>query len=185
MAACSIAIALGVMGAFTLVRGLMFRRHFRRHGPWETAACGPSFAGRWDARVRHDWRGRRGGGIGRSLWLRHVFARLDTTPGQEREIRSAIEDLREQARDARAGAKDAREDLANAVRGDSFDDAAFGKAESRADATIAQMKGAFAAALQRIHAVLDPHQRERLADLLAKGPGFRSRGGTPYRDGPT
>jgi hypothetical protein len=42
----------------------------------------------------------------------------------------------------------------------------------------------FANALRRIHAVLDPKQRERLAELVAKGPfgGRHARWGSPYRD---
>jgi hypothetical protein len=190
MAVCSIAIALGVVSALALVKGLMFRRRFRRHGPWALAACGPGFAGHGDGgcgrgdddqgygRWGHGWRR----GVGRSFWLRTVFSRLDTTPGQEREIRSAIEELQKTAWEAKSGVKGAREDLANAIRGESFDESAFGEAQGRADTTMNQVKDAFAAALKRIHAVLDANQRERLAELLTKGPGFGRRGGTPYRD---
>lgn len=182
---CSIAIALGALGAVALVKGLA-RRRFRRHGLWALGACGPSMAfgpAREDDGPRH--RGWRRHGVGRSFWLRSVFSRLDTTPGQEREIRAAIEDLQKTAWEAKSGVKGARDDLANAIRGESFDESAFGEAQGRADASLTQVRGAFGAALRRVHAVLDPHQRERLAELVAKGPGFgrRTRSAeTPYRD---
>ncbi len=183
MAACSIAMALGVVGALALVKGLVFRRRFRRHGPWAIAACGPSFAGHGACGddARHGGGGWRRG-VGQSFWLRHVFARLDTTPGQEREIRSAIEELRKTAWEAKSAVNVARDDLANAIRGESFDDSAFSEAQGRADTTLHQVKDAFAVALKRIHSVLDPHQRERLAELLSKGPSFGRGGGSPYRD---
>lgn len=198
MALCSIAIAAGVVGVVAAVRGLMFRRRFRAYGPWAFAACGPTLgagchgAGYGDG-DRHDSRRRRdrgwGGGFGfaagpgGSFWLRALFARLDTTPGQEREIRAAIEELQSTARDAKAGIMAGREELATAVGGESFDESALGEASGRADAAAARVKDAFAVTLKRIHAVLDARQRERLAELLAKGPGFRRRGwGNPYRD---
>jgi uncharacterized membrane protein len=115
--------------------------------------------------------------------LRALFARLDTTPGQEREIRSAIEEAQRTAFDAREGLKGAREEIAKAIRGESFDDVAVGEASARADTTASRVKDALANALRRIHAVLDANQRERLAEIVANGPGFGRRGwGGPYRD---
>lgn len=117
-------------------------------------------------------------GVGRSFWLRRVFTRLDTTPGQEREIRGALEDLQKTARGAKESLKGSREGLARAIRGDVFDDLAIGEAREKADAVAFQVKEAFEAALRRVHAVLDANQRERLAELLEKG---RRGGGHPYR----
>src|SRR5262245_53421455 len=107
MALCSIAIAAGVVGLFAVAKRWIFRRRF---APWAFSACGPGFGdhggcGRWANRERHgfeDW-SRGAGRAGRSFWLRGVFSRLDTTPGQEREIRSAIEELQKSAREARNG----------------------------------------------------------------------------------
>ena len=59
-----------------------------RHG------CGPGWRGRgWHGR---GWRGRGwsgGGRAGRYWMLRRVFEKLDTTPGQEREIREAVDEV--------------------------------------------------------------------------------------------
>ncbi|HEY8074549.1 MAG TPA: periplasmic heavy metal sensor [Labilithrix sp.] len=127
----------------------------------------------------------RGGGIGGSFWLRAIFSRLDTTPGQEKEIRSALEDLRKTARESKESLGASREAVARAVRHETFDEIAIGEATVKADAAAGQVKQAFEAALRRIHAVLDPKQRERLAELLEKGPrGFGGGGGGwggPYR----
>jgi len=164
MALCSIAIALGIVSAFALTKKLVFRRRF---------GCAP-----------HSRRG----GPGRSFWLRSLFARLDTTPGQEREIRAAIEELRDRARDAKSGVGETREGIGQAVAGESFDEAAFESVTARFDATAEKMKDAAAVALRRIHAVLDPKQRERLAELVSRGAFGRwgrpvVLGGGPYRGG--
>lgn len=191
MALCSIAMAAGIVGVMTLVRGLVFRRRFAHGG-----GCGPQgFAGGacgGEGRGLRGWgRWRRFGGdgsIGRSFWLRALYTRLDTTPGQEREIRAAIEELRERAFDAKADLPETRENLSKALAGDVFDDSAFEAVSARFDATSEKMKDALASALKRIHGVLDPKQRERLAELVGKGfgpwgrGGFRGYGG-PYRGG--
>jgi hypothetical protein len=191
MALCTIAVALGVVGAVALVKRLAFRRRFGG-GPWALASCGPGFGGHgcgggdgytgpWS---RRGWGrfGGFGGGPGGTFWLRALFARLDTTPGQEREIRGAIEEFQERARDAKDGLKGAREHIAKAIGGESFDDVAVGDASGRADAAAMQIKDAFVMTLKRIHGVLDTKQRERLADLLARGGFGRRAWGNPYRD---
>jgi hypothetical protein len=190
------------------VKRLVWGRRFGGYRHWALAGCGPSFgghgcgpefgagsgggcrAGGQDDGEGHGharWRSRWGhggfGGPGRSFWLRAVFARLDTTPGQEREIRSAIEEFQSTLYDAKDGLKGVREDLARAISGESFDEIAAGEASGRADTAVSRAKDALASALKRIHAVLDPKQRERLAEILAKGPaGFGPRSwGNPYR----
>jgi Spy/CpxP family protein refolding chaperone len=197
MALCSIAVAAGVVGIVALVKGALFHRRFGRFGhgfgpPWAMAACGPSLGGEGacgrGGPFRHGfgrWRGfgAHGGGPGGSFWLRAIFARLDTTPGQEKEIRAAIEDFQRTAREAKDGLHASREGLAKAIAGETFDEIAIGEASVKIDATAAKVKEAFEAALRRIHAVLDPKQRERLSRLVAEGPrGMRDGWGNhPYR----
>ena len=196
MALCSIAIAATIVGVVAVVKRLVFRRRFGHlafaGGPCggggfggmgfgdEGASCGGRGFKRWG---RH-WGGHRGG-IGGSFWLRALYARLDTTPGQEREIRAAIEELRERARDAKSGLPETRENIGKSVAGETFDTAAFEAVSARFDATAEKMKDALASALKRIHAVLDPKQRERLADIVSKGAfgRFGRGGGGPYRAG--
>jgi hypothetical protein len=193
MALCSIAVAAGVVGVVALVRGLVFRRRFARFGgggcgPGAGACGGGGFRpGPWGGRRWRGgwgWGGRGDGGIGRSFWLRGLFARLDTTPGQEKEIRAALEELRDAARASKESLSGAREGVARAVKGEVFDEIAIGEASVKLDGATGGVKNAFEAALRRIHAVLDPKQRERLAALLERGPrAFRDGFGGPYRSG--
>jgi Spy/CpxP family protein refolding chaperone len=210
MALCSIAIAAGIVGVVAVVKRLVFRHRFGHlafaggpcggggfggygygydggggGGDGGNSSCGGRGFRKWGG---GGWRGHRGG-IGGSFWVRMLFARLDTTPGQEREIRAAIEDLRDRAMDAKSGMLETHENLGKAIGGETFDDAAFEAVSARVDATSEKMKDAFASALKRIHAVLDPKQRERLAEIVSKGSfGRWGRGGGPggsgpYRDG--
>ena len=118
-----------------------------------------------------------------------LYARLDTTPGQEREIRAAIEELRERARDAKSGMLETRENLGKSVAGEAFDTSAFEAVSARVDATSEKMKDAASSALKRIHGVLDPKQRERLARsrqqgrVRSLGTRWGGGGGGPYRGG--
>jgi Spy/CpxP family protein refolding chaperone len=194
MALCSIAIAAGIVGVVAIVKRLVFRRRFG-HLAFAGGPCGGGgpgfgyggFGGPPWARGFRSWgRGGHRGGIGGSFWLRMLYARLDTTPGQEREIRAAIEELRDRAKDAKSGMLETRESLGKSVAGETFDDAAFEAVSARVDATSEKMKDALSSALKRVHAVLDPKQRERLADLVSKGAFSRwgrGGGGGPYRSG--
>ena len=182
MALCSIAIAAGVIGIVAVVKRLIFRRRFG--GPMAFAGCGSGFGMMGGGHHHHGPWGRRwGGGPGRSFWLRGLFYQLDTTPGQEREIRAAVEDFQHVAFDARGRFGEMRSDLSRAVSGESFDETAVGEANTRVEAVASTVKEAFTGALKRIHGVLDPKQRERLAEIIDKGPRFSSRWGGPYRDG--
>jgi Spy/CpxP family protein refolding chaperone len=185
MALCSIAIAAGIVGVVAVVKRLVFRRRFG-HYAFAGGPCGggPGF-GYGGGGFRGWGRGGHRGGIGGSFWLRMLYTRLDTTPGQEREIRAAIEDLRDRAKDAKSGMLETRENLGKSIAAETFDDAAFEAVSARVDATSEKMKDALSAALKRIHAVLDPKQRERLADLVSRGAFGRwgRGGGGPYRSG--
>ncbi len=177
MALCgssAIAIAAAVVGVVALVKGFVLRRRFGG------GHCG----GRGGHGFRR-WGGRRG--IGRSFWLRALYARLDTTPGQEREIRAAIEDLQSRARDAKSALPETRTNIGKALAGETFDESAFEAVRARLDATGEMLKDALSSALKRIHGVLDPKQRERLAAIVSEG-GFGRWGrgggyGGPYRGG--
>jgi hypothetical protein len=178
MALCSIAIAAGVVGMVAVLKWFVFRRRFG----YFAHAGGPCGGGPWGHEGRWSRWGH-GRGVGRSFWLRALFARLDTTPGQEREIRAAIEDLRDRARDAKSGLFESRENIGKAIAGETFDIGAFEAASARVDATSEKVKDALRSALEKIHVVLDPKQRERLAEIVSKGGfgGFGRSGGGPYR----
>ena len=176
MTTTAIAWAVGILSAFAIVKRIMFRRYARRMG-FAGGGWGQGFGrhgggGRWGKR-----------GIGRSFWLRAIFAKLDTTPGQEREIRAAIEEMQDRAVDAKKGMPETRTNIARAVGTDDFDMGALEAFNARVDATAEMMKDAFGSTLRRIHGVLDAKQRQRLAELIASGGfrGFGGPGGGPYR----
>ena len=155
-----LAFGLGVLG---LVAARRARCHHHGSGGLH---YGPPWA-RW-----HD--GHRGRGM-----LYMMFARIDATPTQERAILHEVATLRARLRDSRATLRDSRGDLAAAMRGSSLDDAALGAVLGCVDAVTTETRGAMLEALRNVHAVLDDHQREKLASLLDGG--WFKRGGSPYR----
>ena len=115
---------------------------------------------------RHRRWGRRFGAL---HWAMH---RLETTPGQEKEIREALGELREQARSAREELRASRSDVANALRSARLDAGDLDQLLHRHDPLLERMRTASANAVARIHATLDERQRDRLASLVESGPGF-------------
>ena len=127
-----------------------------------------------------DWRGGGGGGgwrgwgarQGQRFFLRGLFERLQTTPGQEKAIVSALDDLRAAGQGVRDEMRGARSEVATALRGESFDEVALGGATARVEHGIDTMRKAGIDAFAKIHGALDERQRAQLADWLERGPGF-------------
>lgn len=121
-----------------------------------------------------------GGSIGRSWFMRALFERLDTTPGQEKVIVGAVSEVREALGSLRDEGKRSRDDLARALRSPAFDEALFGEAFARHETTLGELRKKVMDSFAKVHDALDEKQRARLADLIESGPGFRGFGG-PYR----
>jgi uncharacterized membrane protein len=118
--------------------------------------------------------GRRGpGGPGGRLALRAVFERLETTPGQERVILAALDELRENRKALRDEAKQTRADLAHAIEGGLIEDSTLEDAFARHDRTLAQLRVGFNEALKKVVETLDADQRKELAGWI-EGGFFRS-----------
>lgn len=108
-------------------------------------------------------------------FLRHKLDKLvravRATPEQATEIRSAFDDLRGELEGVKQTLGGQRRDLAEALREDSVHhervDVVFTAQREALEGAQAAMKRA----LDRVHTVLDPVQRGRLADLLASGRG--------------
>ena len=81
MGHCSMGIIPIILGAVLLL-GLAKRAFFLRRFGYG-GGCG-------HRGYHHGYGGYGGHGPGRSWWLRGLFSRLDTTPGQEKEIRAAM-----------------------------------------------------------------------------------------------
>lgn len=121
-----------------------------------------------------------GGGRGPRGALRFLFRKLDTTSGQEKEIKAAVEELFTAGKALREESRKSRDDVATLLRTETLDETVLGGLFSRHDDRLRELQKAFADALGRVHQALDPAQREQLAKLLESGehgPGF----GGPYR----
>ncbi len=130
-----------------------------------------------------------GGGFGRNRALRWLFRSLDTTPGQEKVIRGALEEAWGVAREARSAARDQRGNLAAALRAEGPDAPVFAEVQTGVRAAYDRAEQAMTAAFRRIHEILDPMQRERLARIVdGSGAPWAARrfgfAGGPYRGGP-
>ncbi len=121
------------------------------------------------SRHRHfGWHGRRGFG-GRFL-LRRVLERLDTTPGQEKVIREAIHDLKEDAYGMRGEMRGTRSELAEALRAPELDKALLDNIFAKHDEVIEKLRASVVGTAEKVHTTLDEQQRKRLADMIESGP---------------
>jgi hypothetical protein len=120
------------------------------------------------------WGGRGFGGP--NVFMRMLFQRLETTPGQEKVIVAAYEEMREAAQKARGELKASRGDVAKAMRSESIDEVFFGEMFARHDTALEALRKASLGAVAKVHDALDEKQRARFADLIESGPaGFRGR----------
>jgi uncharacterized membrane protein len=169
-------IALAAVLALVAFKFLHHRRMCSAGGPpW----------GQHGHHGHHDHHQRRGGGWrggGRGMmWA--ALARLDLSPAQEKVVRAEVDKVRDRARGLRDEAKASRGDMARSIRSDTFEEGALADMFVRHDDRMHELRGEVAGALGRIHAALDPEQRERLADLIEEGPRGLWRGARrgPYR----
>lgn len=108
----------------------------------------------------------------RSRALHHMLAHLDTAPGQEKVIFAAARELEDRARESSKAFWDSRRDLAEVIRGAHLDEGRLEETFRKHDATLAELRSAFADALRKIHETLDERQRKVLSDLVESGPRF-------------
>jgi Spy/CpxP family protein refolding chaperone len=126
----------------------------------------------WHGHWGHDSHHGRGGG--RRRWLmRSVFERLDTTPGQEKAIVAALDELREEKKLVRDEAEQTRADLARVVASGLVDDTSLEETFARHDRLLAQLRVSFVEALKKATEALDDRQRKQVGDLLERFGGGR------------
>ncbi len=136
-------------------------------GGWGRRRWGGGYG--YDAGEEGGWGG---GWGGPRAFLRGLFQRLETTPGQEKVILAAVEEMREAARSARGELRATRADVAKAMRAPGVDEVLFGEMFARHDAALEAMRKAAVGAVAKVHDALDEKQRARFADLIESGPGF-------------
>lgn len=142
------------------------------HRRWGGHGCG----GRgcddgWGRRGRYDDDGGRSYDDGAPIFLRGIFERLGTTPGQERVIRDAVDELKQAAKKIADERRQTVRDVADAVRGADFSTEKMGDAFARLDGAVETLRTAAFSALAKVHDALDEPQRRKLADLIQRAGG--------------
>jgi hypothetical protein len=170
---------IGAACLFGLVKVLRGGRRWHGYGGWGHGGYG-GFRGGY---------GFRGGG-GR-WFLRALFERLETTPGQEKVILQELDQLRENKRAVHEELEQIRRDIARALRTEAFDQSALDEAYGRQDALLTKLRAQFSVALSKVHEALDDRQRKQIGDWLEGGGFFGGGprwgghgpfGGGPYRN---
>ena len=110
------------------------------------------------------WRRR---GPARAAW---ILRRIGATPDQERAVRAELDALSEAFLALRADARPLRGDLADLIAAPALDAARVRETIDARLANVAALRTRVAEAIARVHDVLDPAQRERLAALVREGP---------------
>ena len=109
--------------------------------------------------------------------LNRLLDRLDTTPGQEKVIREAVDTLMDDLHDARSELRATRVDVARAIAGETLDRGAIDGVFERHDLVIERVRQNALDSFGKVHETLDGRQRRILAELIEAGPfarGFRS-----------
>jgi Heavy-metal resistance len=113
--------------------------------------------------------GRRGFGGGRYFFHR-ILDRLDTTPGQEKVIREAIHDFKQEAWSLRSEVRGTRTEIAQALRAPELDRALLDRVFEKHDEVIEKLRASLLGTAGKVHGTLDERQRKQLADMIESGP---------------
>ncbi len=100
-----------------------------------------------------------------------VLDRIDASPAQERVIKQAVADFRDELRGLRAPLKQSRAQLAAALRKPAFDEVLLGELFAQHDDVIEKGRKAFVGLMAKTHEALEDKQRQDLAALVERGPG--------------
>jgi uncharacterized membrane protein len=120
-----------------------------------------------------------GGRMRKRFVVRAILEHVRATPAQERAIGAAFEEFRDEMKRAGGGeGRRTRQELVDALRRPTFDGVVLGEQFARHDTVIESARKAFVGLVAKIHDALEPEQRDRLAELIERGPrsffgGFR------------
>jgi len=109
--------------------------------------------------------------------LGRLLRRIGARPEQERAVRAEAEALSEAFLALRGDARALRGDLADLLAAPALEPARVGAVLDARLARAEALRVRFAEAVARVHAALDPAQREALAALVREGPHRRGCGG--------
>jgi len=132
--------------------------HGGRHGPWAHGE-GPSGGDGFGA----------GDGFGVRRPLRFLAYKLELNERQVSELARILDELKTERAQGEVDRRRTLSAFADAVSGDTFDEARAKEAADLRVATAERLRDAVTRALSRIHALLDNDQRGRLAYLIRTG----------------
>ena len=105
---------------------------------------------------------------------RRLFEELDMTPGQEKLVRTLLEDFSDSVRERARALRRSAEDVGRAVRGEKLDEALLAEVFAQHDRLLGELRPQVVELLRRIHETLDDRQRRRLGRLIESAPGWAS-----------
>jgi Spy/CpxP family protein refolding chaperone len=146
----------------------------------EGSSCGPGWGARYWAggygrgaqgggSDDGDSEGFGGGAFGVRRPLRFLAYKLELDERQVGELARILDELKTERAQAEVDRRRSLSGFADAVAGDTFDDARAKQAATQRVTTAERLRDAVTGALGRLHALLDKDQRERLAYLIRTG----------------
>jgi Spy/CpxP family protein refolding chaperone len=132
------------------------------------AGCGSmSHGARWASPPHHEDFGSGAFGVRRPL--RFLAYKLDLDEKQVGELARVLDVLKTERAQAEVDRRRTVSALADAVAGDTFDEAKAGEGAKLRVSSAERLRDAVVKALQEIHAILQPEQRAKLAYLIRTG----------------
>ncbi|HEX3596850.1 MAG TPA: Spy/CpxP family protein refolding chaperone [Polyangiaceae bacterium] len=110
-----------------------------------------------------------GGAFGVRRPLRFLAWKLELEEAQVTELAKVLDDLKTERAQAAVDNRRSTSAFADGISGEAFDETKVAEAATLRVQTAERLRDAVVKALRRIHAVLDPEQRERLAYLIRTG----------------
>jgi Spy/CpxP family protein refolding chaperone len=136
-------------------------------GGWHAGHHGPPFGGHGPGGGGDDFGG--GGGFGVRRPLRFLAFKLELEDAQVTELAAILAELKTERAQAAVDDRRATASLADVVAAEAFDEAKAKAATGDRVKSAERVQAAVAKALGRIHALLQPGQRSKLAYLLRTG----------------
>ena len=143
-----------------------------------TESCHP-MGGGWSARHERAWHARwaappDGGDAGANVFgvrrpLRFLAYKLELDDQQVAELARVLDELKTERAQAEVDGRRATAALADAIAGEQFDQQRANEGGSLRVGSAEHLRDAVLKALGRIHSLLEPEQRERLAYLIRTG----------------
>lgn len=137
--------------------------HHGGGGPWQGGRHGPPFGGGGGG----DEFG--GGSFGVRRPLRFLAYKLELEDAQVTELATILADLKTERAQAAVDERRTTSAIADVIAAESFDDAKAKAATGDRVKSAERVEAAVAKALGRLHALLKPEQRAKLAYLLRTG----------------